>query len=204
MIALRTQRQPEQIPRVERLPRPDRLAPRNISSSAPADDPAHRKRVEPRRACLGLDQHVLNRPRTKPSPRDRERHQVTLISVMASQTQRLTAREAALRPRPIHRRTLEQRRCWLRFRPTPLPPQRRVRPISQPLTQRRLRTAGMLSCHRTAAAHRSFWMKSSGQSAGVRSLTCPCGCRGFDLESSHGHRQMASLLTPSSGPAQDL
>ena len=62
-IARRTQRQPEQIPRVEVHSGQHRLALAEHLIERPGLDPAERNlRVEPRRASLGLDQHLLNRP----------------------------------------------------------------------------------------------------------------------------------------------
>ena len=76
-IARRTQRQPEQIPRVEVHPGQHRLALAEHLIERPGLDPAERGlRVEPRRASLGLDQHVLNRPVRDLHPGIEQRHQI--------------------------------------------------------------------------------------------------------------------------------
>ena len=76
-IARRTQRQPEQIPRVEVHPGQHRLALAEHLIERPGLDPAERDlRVEPRRASLGIDQHVLNRPVRDLHPGIEQRHQI--------------------------------------------------------------------------------------------------------------------------------
>ena len=76
-IARRTQRQPEQIPRVEVHSGQHRLALAEHLIERPGLDPAERGlRVEPRRACLGLHQHPLNRPVRDLHPGIEQRHQI--------------------------------------------------------------------------------------------------------------------------------
>ena len=163
-IARRTQRQPEQIPRVEVHPGQHRLALAEHLVERPGLDPAERNlRVEPRRASLGLDQHLLNRPVRHFHPGVEQRHQVLnrADGVGREHTQRhhqassrsernRSAKLCVIDPH-IHRRTLEQRRFKMaakhRLRRRPNGVDRGPRNLI-PLTQRRLRTVGMLSCHR--------------------------------------------------------
>ena len=156
-IARWAQRQTEQIPPVEVHPGKHRLALAEHLIERPGLDPAQRDlRVEPRRASLGLDQHLLNRPVRHLHPGVEQRHQILNRAqrVGREHTQR-HHRSAKLRiiDPHIHRRTLEQRRFKMaakhRFRCRPNGVHRGPRNLIR-LTQRRLRTVGVsvLSCHR--------------------------------------------------------
>ena len=151
-IARRTQRQPEQIPRVEVHPGQHRLTLAEHLIERLGLDPAQRDlHVEPRRSSLGLRQHLLNRPVRDLHPGVEQRHQVLnrADGVGCEHTQRhhRPAKLCVIDPH-IHRRTLEQRRFKmaakhrLRRRPNGVDrgPGNLIR-----LTQRRLRTVGMLS-----------------------------------------------------------
>ena len=153
-IARRTQRQPEQIPRVEIHPGQHRLALAEHLIERPGLDPAERGlRVEPRRSSLGLDQHVLNRPVRDLHPRIEQRHQIldraNGVGREHSQRHHGSAKLCVIDPH-IDRRALEQRRFKMaakhRFRRRPNGVHRGPRYLIR-LTQRRLRTVGVLSCH---------------------------------------------------------
>ena len=168
-IARRTQRQPEQIPRVEVHPGQHRLALAEHLIERPSLDPSERNlRVEPRRASLGLDQHLLNRPVRDLHPGIEQRHQILdrAERVGREHTQR-HHRSAKLRIIDPHidRRTLEQRRFKMaakhRFRRRPHRVDRGPRNLIR-LTQRRLRTGGVLSCHRRCATQNLLGSRQVG------------------------------------------
>ena len=113
-IARRTQRQPEQIPRVEVHPGQHRLTLAEQLIERPGLDPAQRDlRVEPSRSTFGLDQHLLNRPVRDLHPGVEQRHQVLnrADGVGCEHTQRhhRSAKLCVIDPH-IDRRTVEQRR----------------------------------------------------------------------------------------------
>ena len=202
-IARRTQRQTEQISRVQVHPRQHRLALAEHLVERPGLHRVERAlRVEPRRPSLGLHQHRLYRPVGNLHPGIEHRQQVlNRANRIGRKHPQRHHRAAKLCVIDAHRhpRTPEQRRLEMG-------PQHRLRRRTHRvyrgprylirLAQRRLRAVLVLSCHRRCGTL-DFLGGRQGGATEYGHWLAPVDGGLRHLESSHRHRLTASLLTPS-------